>query len=369
MKRYYQGCICVGLLLILAATAFGSLFWGAAALEPADVLDALKARIAHTEPGSRNLYNLVIQVRLPRVCLCLLAGAALSVVGILMQTLTGNPLAEPYILGVSSGASAGAAVAIVFRWFAFLPTGRVVFSAFLGSFVAIALVVALQGRSTSPVRLVLTGMGVSAFFQAATTLIIYASNNEAQARSAQYWLTGSFSGSNWADVRSTLAALILLLALCRLLEKKLDLMLLRHLYRQYPANGHIRVDGVPMERISRRQYARRVAVMMQLQSFAESELKVDEVVRTGRYPYKRVILPYDREDEAILEKALRETLILTLHDLNLAARYCDTILLMRSGTILAEGAPSEILTHAWIEKGFGVEVSVIERNEEIYIGV
>lgn len=212
--------------MILAATAFGSLFWGAAALEPTDVLDALKARIAHTEPGSRNLYNLVIQVRLPRVCLCLLAGAALSVAGILMQTLTGNPLAEPYILGVSSGASAGAAGAIVFRWFAFLPTGRVVFSAFLGSFVAIALVVALQGRSTSPVRLVLTGMGVSAFLQAATTLIIYASNNEAQARSAQYWLTGSFSGSNWADVRSTLAALILLLALCRLLEKELDLMLL-----------------------------------------------------------------------------------------------------------------------------------------------
>ena len=226
MKRNYQWIICLALALFLCATAFGALFWGAAALARGDVLDALRSLVTGREAANPNLYNLVVMVRLPRVCLCVLGGAVLSIVGILMQTLTGNPLAEPYVLGVSSGASAGAAGAIVFRWFAFLPVGRVVFSAFVGSFVAIALVVALQGKSTSPVRLVLTGMGVSAFFQAATTLIIYSSNNEAQARSAQYWLTGSFSGSNWADVRVTLAALILLLVLCRLLEKELDLMLL-----------------------------------------------------------------------------------------------------------------------------------------------
>ena len=130
------------------------------------------------------------------------------------------------MLGVSSGASAGAAGAIVFQWFAFLPAGHVVFSAFIGSFVAIALVVALQGKSTNPIRLVLTGMGVSAFFQAATTFIIYCSRNEAQARSAQYWLTGSFSGSNWGDVRIALMALVVLLTLCRCLEKELDLLLL-----------------------------------------------------------------------------------------------------------------------------------------------
>jgi iron complex transport system permease protein len=130
------------------------------------------------------------------------------------------------VLGVSSGASAGAAGAIVFGWFSFLPTGHVVFSAFSGSFVAIALVVALQGRSANPIRLVLTGMGVSAFFQAATTFIIYCSRNEAQARSAQYWLTGSFSGSNWSDVRMALIALAVLLLLCCLVEKELDLLLL-----------------------------------------------------------------------------------------------------------------------------------------------
>jgi len=218
--------ICLGLLILLAGTAFAALFTGAVRLGSGAVLEVLRDLLAGREAANKNLYNLVVQVRLPRVCLTVLAGAILSVVGILMQTLTGNPLAEPYVLGVSSGASAGAAGAIVFRWFAFLPAGRVVFSAFVGSFIAIALVVALQGRSTNPIRLVLTGMGVSAFFQAATTLIIYCSNNEAQARSAQYWLTGSFSGSNWSDVRIALAALAVLALLCRCAEKELDLLLL-----------------------------------------------------------------------------------------------------------------------------------------------
>ena len=221
-----KSVICLGLLIMVCVTAFSALFWGTVALEPRAVLNSLRAFVTGYEAENKNLYNLVVQVRLPRVCLTVLAGAALSVVGILMQTLTGNPLAEPYVLGVSSGASAGAAGAIVFGWFGFLPMGHVVFSAFLGSFAAIALVVALQGSSTNPIRLVLTGMGVSAFFQAATTFIIYCSRNEAQARSAQYWLTGSFSGSNWSDVRITLIALVVLLLLCLCLEKELDLLLL-----------------------------------------------------------------------------------------------------------------------------------------------
>ena len=206
--------------------------------------------------------------------------------------------------------------------------------------------------------------------------------------------------------------------------------LLRHLYRQYPSNGHIRADGVPVEQIPRRQYARRVAVMMQLQSFAESELRVWEVVRTGRYPYKKPMLPYDREDEAILEDVMRGThlwnlrdrrvrtlsggelqrvmfarclvqrpevilldeptnhldiqyrvelmkrlrafdgmTVMTLHDLNLAARYCDKIYLMKDGAILAEGSPADMLTAEWIDRAFGVRVDVLRKEGEIYIGL
>ena len=61
--------------------------------------------------------------------------------------------------------------------------------------------------------------------------------------------------------------------------------------------------------------------------------------------------------------------IMTLHDLNLAARYCDDIYLMKDGTILAEGAPAELLTPEWLDTAFGVRVDVLRRDGEIFIGL
>lgn len=226
MKKTKNPCIFILLLILLGGIVYGALFIGSVSIDPQLVRESLKAFITKSSIEEKNLYNLIIEVRLPRILLNVLAGAVLSVVGILMQTLTKNPLAEPYVLGVSSGASAGAAGAIVFHWMAFLSGGRVFFCAFLGSFLAIAIVLMLQGRSSSPVRLVLTGMGVSAFFQAVTTLIVYSSKNEAQARSAQFWITGSFSGADWADVRLAAAALVILLVFCICADKELNLLLL-----------------------------------------------------------------------------------------------------------------------------------------------
>lgn len=218
------------LYLLLTAAAVGvfyiTLFIGSVRMDPADVRAILRCLVTGQTPSDKNLYNLLVYVRMPRLVLNMLAGAVLSMSGILMQTLTHNPLAEPYVLGVSSGASTGAAGAIVFHWFSFLRGGRVFFSAFVFSFIAIAIVLLLQGRSTSSVRLVLTGMGVSAFFQAATTLIVYMARDEAQARSAQFWITGSFSGSDWPDVRMAAAAAAILLIFCMITQKELDLLLL-----------------------------------------------------------------------------------------------------------------------------------------------
>ena len=214
------------LVMTALAAAGAALFIGSVHLDAHEVREAMRCLLTRQMPESKNIYNLVVYVRLPRIILNLLGGAILSVAGILMQTLTHNPLAEPYVLGVSSGASTGAAGAIVFHWFAFLQGGRIFFSAFVFSFLAIMLVLLLQGRSTSSVRLVLTGMGVSAFFQAATTLIVYMARDEAQARSAQFWITGSFSGADWTDVRIAAAAAIVLLLFCLAAEKELDLLLL-----------------------------------------------------------------------------------------------------------------------------------------------
>ncbi len=214
------------LILLLAAVLFVSLFFGSVNMDASSVLQILRSALTGAVSEDRNSWNVIIRIRLPRVLLTAAAGAVLSISGILMQTITRNPLAEPFVLGVSSGASAGAAGAIVFGWFSFLSIGGTFFCAFIGSFLAIALVLLLQGRSASPVRLVLTGMGVSSFFQAATTLIVYSARNEAQSRSAMFWLTGSFSGASWNDFRAALWALILLLIFCLIIGKELDLLLL-----------------------------------------------------------------------------------------------------------------------------------------------
>jgi len=218
--------IIIALSILLLIVIYSTLFSGSVKMTPGTIQRILMEWFRGSEPQDRNLYNLIIFVRLPRILLNVLAGAILSVVGILMQTMTGNPLAEPYILGVSSGASTGAAGAIVFHWFGFLHDSRIFFCAFLGGLTAIVIVLLLQGRSLSPVRLVLTGMGVSAFFQAATTLIVYMSDNEAQARSAQFWITGSFTGSDWDDVLLAFIAMAVLLIFCLVIEKELNLLLL-----------------------------------------------------------------------------------------------------------------------------------------------
>lgn len=214
------------LILLLAAVVIGSLFFGSVVLDAGTVMDMIKAAFAGQPVEDKNTWNLLMQIRLPRIILTGLAGMVLSVVGILMQTITRNPLAEPYVLGVSSGASAGAVGAIVLGWCSFAGSGKTFAAAFFGSFLAIGIVLFLQGRSTSPVRLVLTGMGVSSFFQAATTLIVYSASNEAQARSAMFWLVGSFSGAAWKDTKAVIWALVFLLIFCLLIGKELDLLLL-----------------------------------------------------------------------------------------------------------------------------------------------
>ena len=206
--------------------------------------------------------------------------------------------------------------------------------------------------------------------------------------------------------------------------------LLRHLYRQYPGRGRVLADGRPVEQWPRKLYAQRVAVMMQLQAYGESELRVADVARTGRYPYKRAMLPYDRRDEAVTEAVLKETklwdmrdrrlctlsggelqrvmiakclvqqpeailldeptnhldiryrielmerlrafgglVILTLHDLNLAARYCDHILVLKDGGVAVDGAPEEVLRPDLLESVFGAKLSVLKREGEVFIGI
>lgn len=165
-------------------------------------------------------------IRLPRTLFAALCGAGLSLAGLVMQTVTRNDLADPYVLGVSSGASAGAVWVIVGGWAGWLGNWGVPAGAFAGAACSTALVILCSGRSSNPIRLILIGMGISAFFSAATMLLIYHAQNESQVRSAMFWLLGSLSGMQWQTLPGTAAAVGLAMVSLWFLRHELDLMLL-----------------------------------------------------------------------------------------------------------------------------------------------
>ena len=145
----------------------------------------------------------VWELRLPRVVLGALVGAGLGLAGAAMQGFLRNPLAEPGVLGVSSGASLGA-VAVFYSGAAatlpwLLPTGAIA-----GAAVAAALLVTLAGRDASLTALVLAGMGLNALFGALTTLALNLSPNPFATMDVLFWLMGSLSERSWTHVQLAL---------------------------------------------------------------------------------------------------------------------------------------------------------------------
>lgn len=169
---------------------------------------------------------IVWQMRLPRAVMAALAGAVISMAGVFMQTLTQNPIADPYILGISAGASTGAVCSIIFGFLSFMPFYSIHLSAFAGALLALFLVLFLTGRRPTPLRLILLGVGVSSFFSALTAFVLQQAQNDSQLRSAMFWMLGSFSAVEWGDI--PLAALLLLVAVTFtfFMEKELDTLLL-----------------------------------------------------------------------------------------------------------------------------------------------
>ncbi|OXM57913.1 sugar ABC transporter substrate-binding protein [Amycolatopsis thailandensis] len=147
-------------------------------------------------------YSIVWQVRTPRVLLAAVVGAGLAVVGVAVQALVRNALADPFVLGISSGASVGAAAVVVFGLFAGLGVLALSTAAFLGALGATALVY-LAARSRfglTPLRLVLTGVALTYAFQAVMSVLVYLSPNGQAAQTVLFWLLGSLGAATWASL-------------------------------------------------------------------------------------------------------------------------------------------------------------------------
>ncbi len=206
-----------GLALTLLLSLAGALLFGAVPLAPLEVVEVVSGR------GSGSTRQIVLELRLPRALLAAIVGGGLALSGAVFQALLRNPLAEPYILGISGGAAVGAVLAMA--------TGLVGANswalpgaAFLGALAAIALVfrVAVSAHRGVDVRvLLLAGVVVGAFFSACIALILAVSDAPV-VRTAVLWMMGSLAGTEWRGVwvaaAYSLPAALALLALARSLN-------------------------------------------------------------------------------------------------------------------------------------------------------
>lgn len=208
-------------LILLFITILVSITIGNYRIPVFSVFQSITARLGFGSVTDNNYMVLVFDIRLPRVLLAALGGMCLSLSGTTFQGIFRNPLVEPYILGISSGAAFGAALSIVFLR-NIIPIG---ISAFIFSILAMMLsyFIATKGRKTSLVNLILSGLIVGAIFAALLNLIkSFAPDNVL--REIIFWLMGGYYIANWSDVLVMLPITIISLIALTSLGWKLNVL-------------------------------------------------------------------------------------------------------------------------------------------------
>ncbi|MGX7763213.1 FecCD family ABC transporter permease [Streptomyces angustmyceticus] len=159
-------------------------------------------------PDEVPAYTIVWKLRLPRAVLAAVVGAGLSAIGVAVQALVRNALADPFVLGISSGAAVGANAVLLFGALGSLGVWALSVSAFGSALIAMALVYAAArtAHGLTPLRLVLTGTAMYYGFSAVTTLMVFTADRGEAARSAMMWLLGSLSGAGWGSLPIAAAA-------------------------------------------------------------------------------------------------------------------------------------------------------------------
>ena len=209
-KNYLTAMRYSAVLLLLAGGLFAAFCWalsiGSVSLPLKDILRAVVEQFTSgkgiEDVGQGAVHDIVWLLRFPRLLLAAAAGCGLAVVGVVMQAIVKNPLADPYILGISSGASLGATASIMLGIGVGLGANFVGIAAFLGAFLislGVLFIANLGGRANS-VKLLLAGMALSAVCSAFSSFIVYFSPNKEGLQTVTYWLMGSFAGATWDEL-------------------------------------------------------------------------------------------------------------------------------------------------------------------------
>ena len=231
-KDWRHAVILLELFLILLVSMAGALTIGTVSLSVGDVVsavyDSLRSSVPIDAPGQGPLHDIVWLLRMPRILMAACIGAGLATSGVIMQAIVKNPLADPYILGVSSGASLGATAAILLGIGVSLGENFVGISAFIGAFaISLAIVfIANMGGRANAVKLLLAGMALSAVCSAFSSFIVYFANDKDGIQSITYWLMGSMAGAKWSTLQVMIPMSIVIPLFFYTQSKILNLMLL-----------------------------------------------------------------------------------------------------------------------------------------------
>lgn len=231
-SRSFFVIVLLVLLGLLAASVVLAVNLGTMSISPSQIFHVILYKLFGIGDaslyGSGPMADVIWFIRLPRIILAVAVGIGLSVCGVVMQAVVKNPLADPYILGISSGASLGATMAIMLGVGAFLGSNFVGIAAFVGA-LAISLAVMtlsnIGGRSNST-KLLLAGMALSAICSAFSNFIVYFANDKDGIQSITFWLMGSLAGADWAQIGILLPVVLIAALFFWSQARTMNLMLL-----------------------------------------------------------------------------------------------------------------------------------------------
>ena len=230
MSRLARGAVLsASLAIVLVAAIILSSVTGQLPVAPSEVIGSLLRAVGIQNdwaPNDQIVEATLWVVRFPRIVMGLAVGAALAVAGAVMQAIFGNPLAEPGVVGVSSGAALGASAAIVFGVTA-LGSWSIALFAFAGGLLATLLVyfVSRANGRTEVVTLLLTGIAINAFAGAGLAFLLFVGDT-ASREQVVFWQLGSLNGSLWNEVLIVAVVTVAGLITALLLSRRYDLLAL-----------------------------------------------------------------------------------------------------------------------------------------------
>ena len=227
-KQFFVAGVFILLLVVISAANFGvaDISFKQTAIIVMSRIPIIN-RIINTSAIKTTSVIILMQLRLPRIILACLVGAALSVVGASFQGIFKNPMADPFVLGVSSGAALGASITMVFlKEIEFLGLSIIAFNAFLGAIVTTFLVynIAKVGRKVPTTTLLLAGISLNYLLSSIISLIM--TFNREQIERIIMWTMGSFSTGSWKEVYLLLIIVIPSIILITIFARDLNIMLL-----------------------------------------------------------------------------------------------------------------------------------------------